>query len=700
MPGPSRKQPRPPFPTVGGTRHHRTVSEQRFRVDLRGLVDLLSHHLYSGPRVYVRELLQNAVDALQARSDREAAVRAGAPGPARGLGPESGSDPAPDPGSDPGRVLLIPADVSADGRLHCVDTGIGLTPEEVERFLATIGSSSKRDELGFARTQFLGQFGIGLLSAFLVSDDIELLTRSASGGPAVRWTGSSSGSYSVTVLDDSAAGPVPGAPAASGTRVALRARPGMEEWLGSTMVTELAAEFGAMLPWTVEVARSDAGPRRVSAGPRPWDPRPNDPYARLSLRAEVEALLGVPALATVPVQVPEAGLRGVAAILGTASGATGRPVHRVYAKGMLIGPAVAGLLPDWAFFVRVVADTEQLRLTASREALYDDDLLEQVRVQLGDQVRRWMLRTAEIDPETFGRFLDLHVLAVKAMAAADEELFAAVLPWLRFETTAGPLTLPELADRFGAVRHVGSVDAFRQLAPVAAAQGLGVVNAGYAYDEGLLAQYARTEPSVPVHSITPSDLVAHVAELDEATAASTRTFLAAARGVLGAVDVDVELRAFDPHTLPGLVLDDRESRHRRTSRDVAADTDGVWSDVLGDLDDGRDARPRLLLNHLNPTVRRVARLDDDRLLALGVESLYCHALLLGRHPMRPVEIGLLDRSFVGLLDLAVPPEPEQEPEREPEPEPEPESVGSGTGPGPAPEPGPAAEPGVGERERP
>src|SRR5215475_10074523 len=86
-----------------------------FHVDLRGLVDLLSHHLYSSPKVYLRELLQNAVDAVTARR-------------------------ATDP-SAPGRIRL---EVDGAG-LRVSDTGIGLTEADVHQFLATIGRSSKRD---------------------------------------------------------------------------------------------------------------------------------------------------------------------------------------------------------------------------------------------------------------------------------------------------------------------------------------------------------------------------------------------------------------------------------------------------------------------------------------------------------------------------------------------------------------------------
>ena len=96
-----------------------------FQVDLRGVVDLLSHHLYASPRVFVRELLQNAVDAITAR---------------RAVEPNA-----------PAVVRIDPASVTGDGTLRITDTGIGLTEVQVHELLATIGRSSKRDELGFVR---------------------------------------------------------------------------------------------------------------------------------------------------------------------------------------------------------------------------------------------------------------------------------------------------------------------------------------------------------------------------------------------------------------------------------------------------------------------------------------------------------------------------------------------------------------------
>lgn len=647
------------------------MDEQNFRVDLRGLVELLSHHLYSGPQVYVRELLQNAVDALTARQR---------------LQPWS-----------TGRVLLIPAEVAGDGQVHCLDTGIGLTVEEMERFLATIGSSSKRDELGFARADFLGQFGIGVLSCFLISDEITVVSRSAHGGGLVRWRGSADGSYQVEELDpeqtrmalaalpaaaitegviagamvgqaagsaaDQAAGETAAGMAGAGDRVgenwlidqpgtwvSLRPRSRMQDWVGLAQVQALADRYARMLPWQVDVALPAGVVRRVSALARPWEA----PGGVAAARSELEELVDAKALAVIPVTVTEAGLRGAVVILGQASAPTARQSHRVYVKGMLVGSDVQGVLPAWAFFVRAVVDAEHLRLTASREELSDDDLLEQVRIALGEQVRRWMLRTAEVNPVVFERFLALHALGVKAIAAVDDDLLRAVLPWLRFETTVGPMTLPEVVARFGVIRYAATVDEFRQIAPVAAAAGVGVVNAGYTYDAVLIARLSLIDAAVEAQLLLPGDLNAHVEAPPEAVQLAMRGFVMAARTVLDAMDVEVQLRSFDPVSVPALVLDDREARYRRNARAVAeSGEDSAWAGILQAVDDGGTDRKVLLINHRNPTIQQIATISDPDLLRLSVESLYCQALLAGQHPLQAADTAALNRSFLGLIQRAI-----------------------------------------------
>lgn len=608
------------------------MTDRAFQVDLRGIVDLLSHHLYSGPRVYLRELLQNSTDAITARRASDAGC--------------------------PAEVLIVPSDVAPDGLFHCVDTGTGLTPNEITTSLATIGASGKRDELGFARQDHLGQFGIGMLSCFLVSDEIELLTRT--GDRWIQWWGRSGGDYRTRHLprrssterelarlcESCGVTRSPG----PGTWIRFRARHGSSDWTSHRTVTRLATEFGQMLDVTVRVARPGGPPRTVTDGRRPWGPTPLTHAERLD---RAEQLLRVRCFDTIPVSVPEAGLRGLIAVLDAPTSPTGHQSHRVYVKNMLVGSEVAGILPAWAFFARAVVNADQLHLTASREELYQDDLLERARSELADQLRSWLLRTAQVSPERFARFLDRHEAGVRALAVHDDDLYRAMLPWLRFETTLGCCTVEEFRSVFDEIRCTATVDEFRQLLPIAAAQQLGVVNGGHTHALELLERLPLIDPEVQVTRVRPGELASQVGHVPEGDARVLEDFLQAAGKAVSRLDVQVRLRRFEPSTVAALVLDDRESRHRRSSRQVAAQACDVWAGILTSLDDGGSGHVDLLLNDLNPTVRRISRLTDPDLLALAVESLYCQALLLGHHPLRPSDTATLHRSFLELLDRAV-----------------------------------------------
>lgn len=243
-----------------------------FQVDLRGLVDLLSHHLYSSPKVYLRELLQNAVDAITARRAEQ-----------------------PDA---PARVRLF----AADGRLRVEDSGVGLTEADVHSLLATIGRSSKRAEgLQDVRSDFLGQFGIGLLACFVVAERIRVVSRSARtpDAPPVEWTARDDGSYTVRTLPHEER-PEPG------TTVHLVARAGAGEWLTAPRVLALARDFGSLLPYDVRV-----GDEAVTDLPAPWDRSYASPAnRRVALARHCHELFGFTPLDAVELDLPVAGVRG------------------------------------------------------------------------------------------------------------------------------------------------------------------------------------------------------------------------------------------------------------------------------------------------------------------------------------------------------------------------------------------------------
>ncbi|MFJ7157480.1 HSP90 family protein [Streptomyces sp. NPDC101118] len=604
---------------------HRDTSPpaHNFQVDLRGLVDLLSHHLYSSPRVYVRELLQNAVDAVTARQ----AV-------------------------DPGATVRIRLSAEA-GRVSIEDSGIGLTEDEAHSLLATIGRSSKRSGehgLETARQEFLGQFGIGLLACFVVARRIRVVTRSARepGARPVEWVAGDDGSYTVRTLPDEAR-PEPG------TTVFLEARPGAEEWIEPERVEQLARDFGSLLPYDITFEDGVGSPRPITDRPAVWDRAFPTPAARrVALAGHCARLFGFTPLDSIDLDLPVAGVRGVAYVLPEPTSPAHRAGHRVHLKGMLLTDQADNLLPDWAFFVRVVLDTDSLRPTASRENLYDDETLGAVRDALGTRVRQWLAELAAGEPQRLAAFLDVHHLGVKSLARHDAELLGLMLPWLPFETSEGHQSLEEFTAAHSEIHFTRTVEEFRQIAPIAAAHGLGVINAGYTYDADLLALLPAVRPGTKVSELDAGAVTDRLDPVSTTEELALAPFLATARTRLDAHGCDVALRAFQPVTVPALYLDDRQTRHERDRAAAQESADSLWNDILGALR-GTAPRARLVLNHNNPLIRRIAALPDEALTGTAVESLYGQALLMSQRPLRPADTTLLNRAFLGLLEWATHP---------------------------------------------
>lgn len=591
------------------------MARDSFQVDLRGMVDLLSHHLYSSQRVYLRELVQNSADAITARAAVE-----------------------PD---CPRRIEIVPADVADDGCLHIHDTGIGLDAESIRSVLATIGASTKRDELGFARGSFLGQFGIGLLSCFLVCDEIVLHTRRVGAEQTWTWSGAADGTYTVTPAQTPRADP--------GTEVVLRPR-GIEPLLGWSQVGALAELFAAYLPVELIVHTPD-GPRDVGGRTFPWeDPTLTGGRRREAAERLSDDLLGIRPLDVIELADPVTGVHGFAFVTPAPAGR--RAHHRLYAKRMLVGEAVEAILPDWAFFVRAVLDGDRLELTASRESLQDNEALAETRERLGAAIRRWLLRTAATDPDRMRRFLQVHHLGAKAMAAEDDEMLdivAGLLPW---ETTRGQMSLADFAALDPVLRYAESIEDFRQIAPLASVGGVAVLNAGYAYDGELIRRWLARHPGSDARRIAPSELSTGFEPVEPAERARFARLLATAQEALDRTGVVADVRRFAPEDLQAVLLIDRDGRRERDRAEVREDLDGPWAALL-DATARPQAKASFVVNAANLTVRRLAENPDATLQRHVIEALYAHALIAGQHPLRPVDSALVSRALPNLIDRAL-----------------------------------------------
>lgn len=591
-------------------------ADYRFQVDLRGIIDLLSNHLYSGPQVYIRELLQNGTDAIRARLSEEPA--------------HAGEM----------RLEIVQA-ADAPPTLIFRDNGIGLTEEEVHQFLATIGQSSKRGDFSI-RDDFIGQFGIGLLSCFLVCDEIVVITKSARGEhPAIQWRGKSDGTYGIRALEhDSAAG----------TEVYLRAKQGREEFFELERVRDLAQHFGGLLPFKIEIAY-ERGAETLNQS-APWEHRMETAAEREEVLEYGRDLFEIDFLDCIPLRSTAGDVQGVAFVLPFAASLATKRHHRVYLKHMLLTDKGENLLPDWAFFVQCVVNTNSLRPTASRESFYEDDALEQAREELGSCLRQYLMNLARTNPQRLQHLIALHHLSIKALALEDEECFRLFVDWLPFETSLGEMTLGHFRQEHPTLRYVPTRDQFRQIAHVAAAQSLGVINAGYTYDTEILERLSSIFPENQVERLDVEDLSERFEELTLDERDEVFEFESLADRVLQPFKCTCEIKKFRPQELPTLYMTNDAANFLRSVEQSKEVADNLWSSVLDNVaaEATRAAHARLYLNYHNHLIQRMVHLKDRQALQRVVEMLYIQALLLGHYPLKGREMSLLNDGLLGLIE--------------------------------------------------
>ncbi len=594
--------------------------DHRFQVNLRGVIDLLSHHLYSTPGVFVRELLQNATDAIRARRHLEPDHRGAV------------------------RMELIEKQDGGPPTLLFSDDGVGLTEEELHRFLATIGESSKREALEARRNDFIGQFGIGLLSCFMVCDELLVVTRSAKGdGSTLEWRGRHDGTYAVRPSEHPLERP--------GTQVFLVARPNAAEYFTAERVRQLATHYGGLLPFPIHLT-TERGTEHLNPAPPPWR-REYESVAerRAALLAYGREVFNTEFVDCIPLRAEAGQVEGVAFVLPFSPHFNARQKHRVYLKDMLLSESAENLLPEWAFFVKCVVNAQGLRPTASREAFYEDATLARARESLGQSLRQYLVDLATHDPRNLQRLIALHGLSVKSLALDDDDFYRLVIHWLPFETTLGMMTLGHYRHTYSTVRYVSNLDAFRQVARVAAAQGLCIINGAYTHDTALLEKLPRVQPDTQVELFSASQLPQRFEELTREEREEVARLRQVAVEALEPFRCEVSLKKFFPVEVPTLFGDVDDGAFRRDVERAREETDELYAAVLeGALAESREEeRPQLCFNFLNPVVRRLARVRDVAQLKLSVEMLYVQALLLGHRPLNAREMALLNRGLLGLI---------------------------------------------------
>ena len=473
---------------------------EQFRVDLRGIVTLLGHHLYSNESVYLRELLQNARDAIEAR---------------RRLGHDV-----------PGSIEIVPA--RGHEQLVVRDNGIGLTNGEMRQLLSTIGSSSKRDDVVSISHQFLGQFGIGLLACFLVADSIEVVSRSARTPDAatIRWLGRADGTFTIEEagipLDE------------PGTEVRLRPRHGAHRWCNTEACRVFATEFAELLDVPVHLAGE-----LMSQTTPPWELSTD-----LQL-AWCREHFGFEAMGIVKFNASLSKVVGLAFVLPYTAQLGHRTGDRIYSKGMLVAEADDHILPRWAFFCRAVIDAGELPVTASREGLQESGSLQVVRKQIGFRLLSELIVVQCLRPDIYQDIVALHSTGLKALAVQEIDMRELLQSTLPYRTTHGDRTIEELLREPTPVSYLADADTYDALSDVATWAGMLVVNASGMNETELLRAINESRPA-SFREIAATDIIDLVDPIPCPDVEAAARLVDKARRALEPEDLDIEVAGFEP----------------------------------------------------------------------------------------------------------------------------------------------------------
>ena len=422
-----------------------TKQTQSFQAEVKQLLHLVTHSLYSNKEIFLRELISNASDACDK------------------LRFEAIDNPALYENEPELRVKIA---IDKDARtLTISDNGIGMSWDEAANNLGTIAKSGTREfisqleETKKKDASLIGQFGVGFYSGFIVADRITVETRRA-GAPAkegVRWGSDGSGEFDVESIEK----------AGRGTDIILHLREGEDEWLDAARVRRLVNQYSDHISLPIEMKKEAWDEQKseyvekdeweaINQGSALWTRPKNeitdeqyvDFYKQLSWDSEaplawthnrVEGTTEYTQLLYIPAHAPmdlwsQESKRGV----------------KLYVKRVFIMDDVQQLLPNYLRFVKGVIDSSDLPLNVSRELLQDSRDVRMIKEGSTKRILSLLEEYANSDDEakrvTYEAFWKEFGAVLKEGVAEDHGNRERVAKLMRVYTTRSPDKLISLAD--------------------------------------------------------------------------------------------------------------------------------------------------------------------------------------------------------------------------------------------------------------
>ncbi len=386
---------------------------KEFQAEVKKLLDIVIHSLYTERDIFVRELISNAADALEKFRHQRLL-----------------EDEVFD--SHVQEEITIDVD-EKNHTLTITDTGIGMTREELEANLGTIahsGSNTFLAELAEAAQKdvsLIGQFGVGFYSAFMAAKKVRVLSRSyIPDAEGYEWSSDGGGSYTLTEEKG----------LRRGTRIIVELKDDAQEFADEAKIKEIIKQYSNFAPFPIKVKGET-----VNTVQALWARNKNeikdeeytefyrfignafdDPRFRLHFSAD--APLAINALLFVPKENIER--------LGFGRMKSG---VNLYCQKVLIEQHSENILPEWLRFLKGVIDSEDLPLNISRQALQDSALVAKLKQVLTKRFLKFLGEQAKEDAEKYNEFFAEFGIYLKEGVTIDYTYRDEIARLLRFESS-------------------------------------------------------------------------------------------------------------------------------------------------------------------------------------------------------------------------------------------------------------------------
>lgn len=404
-----------------------TPESLEYRTEVRQLLDILAHSLYTEREIFLRELISNSSDALN-RIQFEMLTNADV--------------------VDHDVELAVTLRFDKEAKtLTISDTGIGMNREELVQNLGTIAHSGARHflqgakEKGASLDEVIGQFGVGFYSVFMVAQEVTVTSRSyRPEDQAWAWRSTGESAYELLPADKSS----------RGTEIFIKLKEDADEFASGWRLEQIVKKHSDYVSFPIYLVEEEEKDGESEEKRRVLNRRTalwrqsaqgveaeqyNEFYKQLTFDFE-DPLLHIHLVTDAPVNLRSLLFIPSRRDRGMMSSRTDYGL-RLYSRKILIQNHNKELLPDYFRFVEGVVDSEDLPLNVSREMVQSNPNVRQIRRALSNRIIRELKSLAESDKEKYSRFWQEFGIFIKEGVASDPTGQESLLPLLRFHSSKG-----------------------------------------------------------------------------------------------------------------------------------------------------------------------------------------------------------------------------------------------------------------------